>query len=413
MADDTDDAFKSDANDDSADSTFNSKDETEGGDGGIDSFVTSSSTSWWERIKNALFGILVGAVLIPLSVVGLSWNEGRSLQSTQSIQEAAAQTVVVSPDSINPVNEQKLIHLAGEIGVKDSLTDPRFQVSAPALTLRRKVEIYQWTEHTSEKSKKKLGGGTENVTETTYNKVWTDCSVESSKFKMPKGHSNKGSLIAPKWEATSNAAGLGAFRIPQAVISKINVAEPLVVNEADLAKLPSDLLPKARVGSDGFYFGKDPTAPEVGDQRVTFQVVPPGLFTILARQRGETLEAFQTKAGDSILRVEKGSVGPDLMFKHAQSENTLTTWLIRLGGFLAMSLGIFLILRPLQVFADVIPFLGDVLEVGIGMIAGMVGLLGSVVTIAVVWFVVRPVSSVALVGAGIGVALLIRKLRKW
>lgn len=383
----------------------------DGDESGTNRFVTNSETSWWSRIKTALVGILLGVVLIPASVIGLSWNEARSLRSAKSLQEAAAQLVSVSPDAIKPENEQRLIHLSGEIRVKDPLTDPRFLVSAPALSVRRTVKIFQWTEHSTERSKKTTGGGTENETETTYKKTWADHPVDSSKFKFPKDHTNRGAMIAPRWDATSASATLGAFRIPQDIIFKFQNSEPLVLTEANLANLPSDLQSTAKLTGAGFYFGKDPASPAVGDQKVTFHVVNPGVFTIIALQQGDSLGLYPTRAGDSILRIEKGAVAPDIMIKHAASENVLTTWLIRLGGFFAMSLGVFLILRPLQVFTDVIPFLGDLLGTGLGLIAGIVGLIGSVITVAVAWFALRPIASVALVVAAIAVGVGIRKLR--
>ena len=55
----------------------------------------------------------------------------------------------------------------------------------------------------------------------------------------------------------------------------------------------------------------------------------------------------------------------DEMIQKAQDENTMITWVLRVGGFVLMAIGIYLIFAPLVVIADVLPILGDFLSAGI------------------------------------------------
>ena len=57
----------------------------------------------------------------------------------------------------------------------------------------------------------------------------------------------------------------------------------------------------------------------------------------------------------------RDDLGAD-MFAAAQRENRIMTWLLRLGGIIAMFLGFTLILNPLVVVADVVPFIGNMLQ---------------------------------------------------
>ena len=133
---------------------------------------------------------------------------------------------------------------------------------------------------------------------------------------------------------------------------------------------------------------------------MTFTVLNPGIFSVLARQAGQTFEPYPTRAGGTIERVEAGQVAADLMFQHAEKENAVLTWVLRLVGFLLMALGIGLILSPISVFADVIPFVGDILGVGVAFTALVLAGVLTVVIIAVAWIAVRPIlGGVLLAGA--------------
>ena len=177
--------------------------------------------------------------------------------------------------------------------------------------------------------------------------------------------------------------------------------QPRQVTEQDFAKLPASLKTNAKLEGSGFYFGGDPAAPAIGDQRVTFKVLTPAVFSILARQAGQTFEPYPTKAGREIERVEAGQVSADLMFAHAAKENAMLAWGLRLVGFLLMAFGIGLILSPISVFADVIPFLGDILGVGVAFTALLLAMAFSIVTIAVAWIAVRPILGGALLAGAI------------
>ena len=139
-------------------------------------------------------------------------------------------------------------------------------------------------------------------------------------------------------------------------------------------------------------------------------MLAPAVWSVIASQIGDTLEPFQPKDGPAIERVEPGTVSAEVMFKHAASENAMLTWGLRLGGFVLMALGLGLIVSPLSVFADVIPFLGDVVGAGVGFAAMLLAFVGSITVIAVAWFAVRPLLTVAL--AGVAAAALVMAWRR-
>lgn len=67
-----------------------------------------------------------------------------------------------------------------------------------------------------------------------------------------------------------------------------------------------------------------------------------------------------------------------------------------------MALGIGMIFKPISTLGDVIPILGSILGMGTGILAFIVALLLSLVTIAIAWIAYRPVLGIILLAVGAG-----------
>jgi hypothetical protein len=135
---------------------------------------------------------------------------------------------------------------------------------------------------------------------------------------------------------------------------------------------------------------------------VTLQILRPGVFSILARQAGGTLEPYATKAGRDIDRVESGAVSAVQMFANLQRENTTLTWFARVGGFILMFAGFSMVLKPLSVLADVLPLAGRIAGAGIALVSGVVAFAGSLIVISIAWLAVRPLLGGSLLVLAVG-----------
>ncbi|KAB2638351.1 MAG: hypothetical protein DVB25_07975 [Verrucomicrobia bacterium] len=364
-----------------------------------DDFTEFSSESWGGRILSSLKGILFGIVLIPISIILLFWNENRAVTTATGLKEGAAAVVSIAATAVVPANDGKLVHLSGQVTSGDEvLKDPLFGVTATGIRLSRSVEMYQWQEDKSSETRKKLGGGTETETTYSYKQVWSDKLISSANFNPNHRdeHLNPTAWLAEPFTVIGKNVRLGAFKLPAGVIAKMHGDETLAATDEDLSKAAPDLRAKLKLAAGTFYVGSDPATPALGDARVSFTVLTPAVWSIIARQNADTLEPYQPKEGSTIERVEAGTVSAELMFKHAASENTILTWGLRLGGFALMALGLGLIVSPLSVFADVIPFLGDIIGFGGALAAMLLAFVGSIIVIAVAWFAVRPLLTVAL-----------------
>jgi len=363
-----------------------------------DSYSTSGNESWFTRIKNAIVGVLIGIIMFIASFPVLFWNEGRAVRTAQSLAEGSKSVISVSSDKVDSGNEQKLVHLTGLATTKETLTDSIFNVSEKdAIKLIRHVEMYQWKEHKKSESRKQVGGSKKTVTTYSYDRVWSDDVINSRNFNQSQGHQNPSQMPYSGEEKQANNVTLGTFTLSKSLVNAITGRTPVQIS-ADT--LPADLKNKLELSSNYYYLGDNPSNPQIGDTRISFEVVKPGTVSIIARQTGKTFEPYQTKAGDAIERLEMGEVSADGMFKHAREENTFWTWILRAVGFILMLIGLNLIFAPIAVFADVIPFIGSLIGGGIFLSSLFVSLILSSITISVAWLFYRPLIGILLIVAG-------------
>jgi hypothetical protein len=376
-----------------------------------DNFTDITSQGWLSRIGQAITGVLVGLVLVLVAFPLLWWNEGRAVRTARSLQEGASAVISVPFDRVDAANEGKLVHLSGEATTSETVSDPEFGVSAPsAIKLVRNVEMYQWQEEKKSQERSKLGGGKETTTTYTYSTQWSGRPVDSSSFKHPEGHGNPGSFPFESRTITAGAVTVGGFTLSPDLIAKIDTREARPVGESDANALPAGS--NLTMAGGVFYRGENPSVPKVGDLRVKFEIVKPQVVSIVAVQRGNSFEAYQARAGNAILLLQAGTVSADSMFKAAEAENTMLTWLLRAGGFLMMLVGLVLVFRPITVFGSVIPFLGSLLGAGLGAFAFFIATSLSILTIALAWIAYRPLVGIGLLAVAGGAFVLLARMRK-
>lgn len=191
-------------------------------------------------------------------------------------------------------------------------------------------------------------------------------------------------------------ATLGAFQLAPEAISAMPGGEPLEVTEQDLPNILPGIQSKFSISNGGFYLGENPASPAIGDERIHYTVVKPGEFSVVARQSGNALETYPTRAGRGLLLVEAGDVDAGVMFHDAETKNQILTWILRGVGALLMLIGFALLLGPTGALADIIPFVGGLVEMGLFFAAFLLSSASTLFTIAVAWIAVRP-----MVGGGL------------
>jgi hypothetical protein len=365
-----------------------------------DSFTEATSTSWLSRIGQSITGVLLGLLFVIGSIILLFWNEGRAVQTERSLSEGSQVVVDVAPTPIDPGNEGKLIHVSGDAKATAPMTDRTFGVSAVALHLVRVAEMYQWEEDKHQETHKSLGGSEETVTTYTYKKVWSARAIDSQTFRHSDGHTNPQKLYEGL-SLTATDATLGAFRLDAAVLSLLPTSTVLQL-DPQAADTLKPRIPNAQIADGKIYIGASPDSPQIGDYSISYKYAPLGPVSAIGRQSGSGIVQYQTKAGDRLLMAALGLPSAADMFKQAERENMILTWVLRLGGTLAMWFGAFFVLRPLVVVADVVPLIGSVLAAGAGLVALAFTMIVAGIVIALAWFWYRPL--VGLLALAIGLA---------
>ena len=366
-----------------------------------DSVTVTSSQSWFSRIGQSIKSVLIGLLLFVVAFPVLFWNEGRAVQTAKSLDEGAGAVVSVPADAVDPGKEGKLVHVSGPVSTEGELVDPELGVQAQGVKLIRRVEMYQWKEDEKSEKKKKLGGGEETVTTYTYEKGWSDDEIDSSSFQETSGHENPGSFPIQANTEVADPVHVGVFTLSSEQVGQISEGKPLPVTETMLETVPEGDL-QWQVSEGRFYLGQNSSSPQIGDVRVSFELVNPSTVSLIGVQTGETFAAYQAEAGDAILLVEEGTHTAAAMFQAAQSANTVLTWIVRAGGFLMMFIGLIAVFKPISVFADVVPLVGTMLGAGLGIFSFLVAFALSILTIAVAWVVYRPLLGIGLLVLALG-----------
>jgi hypothetical protein len=378
-----------------------------------DSFTESSSTGWFGRIRESIKGLLFGFVLFAVSFPVLWFNEKNSAETIAGLNQLVEEAVTVESNAVDSTHEGKPIHTVGRADTEELLRDGRFGVTAAAIKLVRHVEMYQWEEHEETEENKKLGGGSETVTTYTYEKVWSDQQINSSQFN-PQGRAGHENPPMPYQNETIQAkdVSLGAFVLSPFLVAQMNDRVEYDLDPAQREALPADMRTRLKNDGAGYYEG-NPSAPQVGDLRTRFFVVQPDTVSVIATQIGTTFGHFIARNGKKFGLLEMGQQDKENVIKAALDRNLFRTWGFRLLGFILMLIGLALILRPFSVLADVIPLVGYIVGVGTGMIAAIIAAALSLMTIALAWFVYRPLIGIPLAMLSIGlIVFLVMRIAK-
>jgi Transmembrane protein 43 len=371
-----------------------------------DNFIEKTSTSWFSRIGNALKGIIVGIILIPLSLGVLFWNEGRAVKTAKSLKEGASVVRSVGAQSVDPANDGKLVHVSAPITVTEFPIDTLLGVSSSGMRLERKVEMFQWTESSKSKTRKKLGGGEETITEYSYTKAWQEGPSDSSAFKKPEGHQNP-PLTTNSQSFSSPSGKIGAFDLSGEQLGKFGVSEPLALTDAQVVSFPAKLgTPlKVTVNANGAaVLGADALNPQIGDLRVSYGLVKPAQASLVASQVGKGFTSYKTSNGRTIFLTENGDIPAATMFKTALENNKILTWGLRALGLVLLFVGFKMIMSVVGVLGDVVPFFGSLLGFGTSLIAGLATVILGFVTISIAWIVYRPIVGFGILALGAVIA---------
>lgn len=411
--------------------------------------VEKRTISYGSRVKSSFGGIGTGIILFLIGTCLLWWNEGRAVKTAKMLEEA--QGVAVHIDDVSKVDPSltgQLIHATAEAKTTDQLSDDQFGYSVPAIKLDRKVEYYQFVENSSTETKDKLGGSQEVTTTYTCEKSWTSSPVESSSFHGENAQLYQNTTLMTfddKHQVAQNVT-FGGYRLSNDLISGISGSVPaeLKVEDATLKtwndqisrtvldptqRAAAEAAAKAAaqleevkdstaadsaaqsvvVNDDRYdfvhvtgnvvYFGKNPSSPQIGDVRITITQVNPGLVSVLAQVDGDSFVPFTAKNGKTLSAITMGKKTMEQMFEQQESANNMWLWILRILGILLVCGGLRGIFNILSTILKVVPFLANIVNWGVGFVCNVIGIVWSLIIIAIAWVFYRPLLGISILVA--------------
>lgn len=401
--------------------------------------------SYGSRVKSSFGGIGVGFIMIIIGTCLLWWNEGRAVKTANMLKEAQGVAVHIdNVDVVDPSLTGQLIHATAMTKTADMLQDEEFGYSTSAIKLDRRVEYYQFVENSSSKSEDKLGGSQEVTTTYTCEKAWTSKPVSSSDFHG-SNETQYVNMVLMQFDSEHQMAenvAFGGYRLNSSLISGINGSMPSELNiddsllkswnsqiarlvetpeqraAAEAAAAQAAQLAEANdsvgaeseqevvindnrydyvhVANNVVYFGKNPNSPQIGDVRVTFTQVNPGLVSVLAQVDGDTFTSFKGKNGKTLSTITMGRKSMEEMFEQQESVNSMWLWICRIIGILLVCGGLRGMFDFLSTLLKLVPFLSRIVNWGVGLICNIIGVAWSLLVIAAAWIFYRPVLAISI-----------------
>lgn len=409
-------------------------------------YTETTTNSYGSRLGKSFGGIGTGFLMFIAGTALLWWNEGRAVKTDKMLNEA--QGVTIEMENINKVDQElegKLIHATGMATTTDSLVDPNFAVGAVAINLGHTVEYYQWNEHAHQEKRDKLGGGEEVKTTYTYDQGWTSMPVNSSSFKDP-AYQGKNFTLFQTESASVYAENVkfGAYKLTSSQIKSISGKSSFDVtftddqmrtwngeaqrvaaqrngtntgvgnavensmrasaNSTNVDGTATNVVdyPYVHVSGSTLYFGASPNSPQVGDVRITFYKTDPATVSLMAVASGDTFKPFKAKNGKTFSALVMGEKSADEMYESEHQANNMWLWILRIVGIMMVIGGLKGIFEILTTLMKVIPFLATVVGAGVGFICTVVGIIWSLIIIALAWLFYRPLIGIAVLAVAGG-----------
>jgi len=367
-----------------------------------ETFTKTTTTSYKKGVKGSAVGILIGLIFFIASFFILWINEGGSLRNEELSKYMEKNVISVQPNIINQQNNSKLIHISGFAKTEESIGDELIKMPK-AISLIRKVEMYQWKENKQSETKNHSNGSSTTETNYTYEKVWSANLIDSSNFEYRTEHQNSPSFPIKSTRINAYKVMLGEFSLNSGIINKINATRKIT-------QLPTNS--KYRI-MNGFYFsGKDYDTPQIGDLKISYTYIPSGTaVSVIGQQYNNSITSYSTK-NDTIELVSSGTKSSTDMITEFKTNKFWEAMLMRLTGFICMFVGLLLITAPITALSRILPIFSNIVEFFTTAAMLIISLSLTLITISLAWLAYRPLISISVIAGAVSLVMLIKKKKK-
>lgn len=381
-----------------------------------DLFTEVTRTGYFSRLSKSFGGIILGIILFFGSFVVLFNNEG-----SIDYSEIAKTAVEVSStkDVTDAALKDKLLVTSGALTTTET---PSAKYIKPAnyLALSANVEMYAWEEDAKSSTDSEVGGSEKTTTTYTYKKNWTTDPEDSSRFRIPEGHTNS-TLPFESTSAQAESATLGVFNVDMRSLtlpslqkltlnaentdlpegaklmatSSVPVVQTMQTTQQGTQQTTQQTTEQVVVktentpqlsGDNFIYLSKNAGStydqPQVGDIRISYTYLPnKSNVSLFGKLTDKTFGPYVDKNNTRFYQAFSGTKEDAIISLHQSYETS--KWIMRFLGFIMMWVGLGMILGPLSVLVDVLPLLGSLSKSIVGFVTFIVALVLSTVTILI------------------------------
>ena len=181
----------------------------------------------------------------------------------------------------------------------------------------------------------------------------------------------------------------------KAVLDSLQAVNDSIVKSMANAENKKDLQ-YIHQASNVLYFGRVPGSPEVGDVRVTFEIVVPAKVTVMAVVDGDSFKPYKAKNGKRFQTLVMGKKSGDEIIDAEKEANNMILWALRILGIMLVIAGLKGIFGFLETILKVVPFVANIFGWGVGVVCTVIGVVWSLIVIALAWLFYRPLLGIGL-----------------
>jgi len=233
--------------------------------------------------------------------------------------------------------------------------------------MKRKVEIYHWTESKSTVTVNDMSGGRIKRDEYTYKTVWGESVTSSSGFHIPMGHENPVNLPFFSEKFVNKEVNIQQFVVVPAIVDQLNNFKMLPLEKVDgllLQNMDMNIRNNCKI-VDNFtiYYGRDPSDPYVGDMKIQYCTIDSPLqVSVIAQKIGLNLVPVNYEGVDMSI-IKEGILNARSLIQIEEGNLNMKLWLGRLGGWFVNYLSLYLIAGPIFVISEIFPLFWIILTI--------------------------------------------------
>lgn len=271
--------------------------------------------------------VVIGAIFIIASIVAILGAEFSYIQATKEIQSIKSGAIHITPEQFDSANEGKIVYISGFANTDEILRDTQFGVQENALSLKRVVYMYQWSESDIKRrflrliNLSALFGDNKQ-----YRLSWSEGLNLDQNFSYPQGHENPKSTPYYSQVYRAEHIKIGKFDISAKFEIKTDFHR-YELYQRDWESLDGPLKQFFEL-KDGTYVHGNLVNPSIGDIQVLFRVLKPSTMTVIGRQIGNEIEPLHTSYVNTAF-MYYGTVSLGQIFDTVEMKYTLNIWVMR------------------------------------------------------------------------------------